>query len=448
MQDLVLGCIYVRLQHASARQRISDPPAALLASRWRRKPAADAWRSIMNVQTRMPLLAPYPELGEAPIPVEPYLSQEYYEAELNKIFRQDWLVVGREEEIANPGDYKVKKLDFARTSVILIRGKDGKIGAFHNVCRHRGNKVISETGGEETFGNNKAAVVTCRFHGWVYNAKGELVDVPMQEKFPSCFNRAENGLVPIHVGSWAGFVFVNLAKTPSKTLDEFLGGVKEHFEGYPFNEITHCHTYYAHINCNWKVGMDAFCEGYHVPTIHAGSFPGLTDYWQDDVAFHGDHRSIAFYSSDMNPPTPVGTAANELFGASIALKRDEPFPLPKMVNPKRHKNWGFEQTTVFPNFLIHVGAGLWFTHQFWPVTQDKCLWEGKYYLKPPTTNSQFWAQRYAVLLQRNAWLEDTATMEDTQQALLSGVLDKINLQDDEIMLRHQFHIINGRVTGK
>ena len=62
-----------------------------------------------------------------------------------------------------------------------------------------------------------------------------------------------------------------------------------------FNDITHCHTYYAHINCNWKTGMDAFCEAYHVPTIHAGSFPGLTDYWQDDVAFHGEHRSIAFY---------------------------------------------------------------------------------------------------------------------------------------------------------
>ncbi len=108
------------------------------------------------------------------------------------------------------------------------------------------------------------------------------------------------------------------------------------------------------------------------------------------MAFNGEHRSIAFYSTGMNPPTPVGTAANALFGASIALARDEPFPLPKLVNPSRHPNWGFEQTTVFPNFLIHVGAGLWFTHQFWPVAQGKCLWEGKYYLKAPKTNAQYW----------------------------------------------------------
>ncbi len=152
--------------------------------------------------------------GDAPIPVEPYLSQDYYDKEIEKIFRRDWLVVGREEEIAKPGDYKVKRLDFARTSVILIRGKDGKIGAFHNVCRHRGNKVVTETGGEETFGSSKAAVVTCRFHGWVYNAKGELVDVPQEEKFPACFDRAENGLIPIHVDTWAGFIFINLAETP------------------------------------------------------------------------------------------------------------------------------------------------------------------------------------------------------------------------------------------
>jgi phenylpropionate dioxygenase-like ring-hydroxylating dioxygenase large terminal subunit len=404
--------------------------------------------ALMNVQSKMPFSDLHPELGNEPLSVEPYLSSEYYDKEIAKIFKKDWLVVGREEEIANPGDYKVKRLDFARTSVILMRGKDGKIGAFHNVCRHRGNKVVTETGGEETFGSNKAAVVTCRFHGWVYNAKGELVDVPQQHKFPACFERAVNGLIPIHVDSWAGFIFINLADRPSKSLAEFLGGVTEHFEGYPFGEMTHCHTYHAHINCNWKIGMDAFCEAYHVPTIHAGSFPGLTDYWLDDVAFHGEHRSSAFYSSDMNPPTPVGSAANALFGASIALKRDEPFPLPKLVNPRRHPNWGFEQTVVFPNYMIHVGAGLWFTHQFWPTEQGKCYWEGKYYLKAPKTNSQNWAQRYAVLLQRNAWLEDTATMEDTQEALLSGVLRKMNLQDDEIINRHAYRTVNDRVIAE
>ena len=123
-----------------------------------------------------PFLSRFPELGTGTIPVEPYLSREYYGKEIASIFLEDWLCVGREEEISKPGDYKVKRLDFAHTSVILIRGKDNKVRAFHNVCRHRGNKVITETGGEETFGSSRAAVVSCRFHGWVYNAEGHLVD--------------------------------------------------------------------------------------------------------------------------------------------------------------------------------------------------------------------------------------------------------------------------------
>ena len=98
----------------------------------------------MSAVPKTSFLSRYPELGNAPIPVYPYLSTEYYEKEIASIYMQDWLCVGREEEIPQPGDFKVKRLDFARTSVILLRGKDGKIAAFHNVCRHRGNKVITK----------------------------------------------------------------------------------------------------------------------------------------------------------------------------------------------------------------------------------------------------------------------------------------------------------------
>ena len=131
----------------------------------------------MNAPTDLKWAAKFPDLGTGPIPVEPCISPEFYEEERKKVFLKSWLKVGRVEEIAKPGDYKVKKLAFAKTSVILMRGKDGQIRGFHNTCSHRGNKVIVETG-EETFGRNKAAVVTCRFHGWVYDAKGDLVSVP------------------------------------------------------------------------------------------------------------------------------------------------------------------------------------------------------------------------------------------------------------------------------
>ena len=141
----------------------------------------------MNAPTDLKWAAKFPDLGTGPIPVEPCISPEFYEEERKKVFLKSWLKVGRVEEIAKPGDYKVKKLAFAKTSVILMRGKDGQIRGFHNTCSHRGNKVIVETG-EETFGRNKAAVVTCRFHGWVYNANGKIVQVPEENKFHADFD--------------------------------------------------------------------------------------------------------------------------------------------------------------------------------------------------------------------------------------------------------------------
>ena len=400
----------------------------------------------MTALSEMRLHDQNPSFARGPLPVAAYLSQQQFESEIREIFMQDWLWVGREEDIPDPGDYKIRRLQFANTSILTARGKDGVIRSFHNVCRHRGNKVVPETG-DETYGSKKGAVFTCRFHGWVYGADGQLRDVPGQKKFPACFEKSENNLVPVATDVWEGFVFINLAKRPKRTLLEFIGGVNSHLAGFPFGTMTHVHTYSAQLKASWKVGMDAFMEAYHVPTIHSGSFPGLTEYWQDDFVTYGDHRSIALYTKGMNPGTPVGNAANSIFAGSIALAKNAPFPLPKTVNPNRSKNWGFEQTVVFPNTLIHVAEGLWFTHMFWPVTQDTCLWEGRYYLPAPKTNSQHWAQRYAVLLQRNAWLEDTATMEDTQAALKSGVIGQINIQDDEIMLRHAFDVIARRIDA-
>ncbi|HVT22985.1 MAG TPA: aromatic ring-hydroxylating dioxygenase subunit alpha [Rhizomicrobium sp.] len=401
----------------------------------------------MNTVPRMPHHDRFPELGTGPVSVEPYISQDYYEKEIEKIYKRDWLCVGRVEEIPKTGDYKVKRLDFANTSALIMRGKDGQIRSFHNVCRHRGNKVVTETGGEETFGNSRAAVVTCRFHGWVYDAKGQLINVPQEDRFSSCFDKSNIGLVPIHTDVWEGFIWINLAETPRQTLREFLGGLVEHYAGYPFHTMTDVHTYYAHINCNWKTGMDAFCEGYHVPTIHAGSLPGLTNMWSDNLLIFGDHRSLSAFSSEANPPTPVGNAANDIFSASIVAKAQDRFALPPGINPTRSNHFGFEETIVFPNLLIQCGGGLWFTHQFWPTSQNSCLWEGKYYLQAPASNSEFWAQRYAVTLQRNAWYEDTATMEDTQRALSSGVLKEMHFMDEEILLRHAYRVIDDRVNS-
>jgi phenylpropionate dioxygenase-like ring-hydroxylating dioxygenase large terminal subunit len=216
--------------------------------------------------------ARYPELGQEPLPVEPYISPEWYQKEKDTIFKKCWLYVGRVEELPKKGDYKVRRLAAADTSVIIVRGKDDKIRAFHNACSHRGNTVVAEMG-EETYGSSKAAVMTCRFHGWVYNAQGQLVNVPQEERFYSCFDKAENGLAPVHCDVWRGFLFVNVDPGPVQPLLEFLGGFADHFADFPYEQMPYGFTYHTVLDCNWKIASDAFAEAYHVDTHPRWLFP-------------------------------------------------------------------------------------------------------------------------------------------------------------------------------
>lgn len=397
----------------------------------------------MNAEHRW--LEAYPELGSGPIPTEPYISPEWYEKEKAKIFEKVWLCVGRTNELPRPGDYKVKRIEAAGTSAIIIRGKDGQIRAFHNMCAHRGNTVVTETG-QESYGRSKAAVLTCRFHGWVYGADGSLRNVPSEDRFYSCFDKGHNGLAPIHLDIWEGFIFINVAAEPENSLAEFLGDYAEHFRGFPFDELDYGFTYRTELECNWKVAHDAFAEAYHVDTIHAGSFPNVFSTGLQNVKLMGPHRTCAVCLTLDAKPTPVAAVANRIAGASLVSVRGESM-LPPLINPDHRADFAFELSVIFPNTLLHISEGIWFTHQFWPISHNRTLWEGRYYVKAPTTNAQRWAIEHAMTLQRNAWLEDTATMEDTQRAMQSRAKSLQHLQDDEILIRHGAVVVDQYVNA-
>jgi phenylpropionate dioxygenase-like ring-hydroxylating dioxygenase large terminal subunit len=386
----------------------------------------------------------YPHLGQGPIPADTCVSQDYYQREVERVFKRAWLYVARAEEIAAPGSYKVKRLAFADTSVIVMRGKDGTVRGFHNVCSHRGNSVVTESG-EETFGHSKAAVVTCRFHGWVYGADGSLVSVPEEERFYSCFERAENGLTPVHTDVWQGFVFVNLASETPQPLADYLGDYGAHMAGYPYEALTHSYKYHTYLDCNWKIAHDAFAEAYHVNTIHAGSFPNVFSTGLSDVQLFGPHRTCGVCLNMSTEPQPVAATAQAHARGSLVAK-GEGGMLPPSINPSGRGDFAFELSVCFPNTLLHISEGIWFTHQFWPMAPDKTLWEGKYYVRAPRTNSERWALEHAQLLQRNAWLEDTQTMENTHRAIASGAKRFFNLQDEEILIRHAYHTIEERLN--
>jgi len=389
------------------------------------------------------------ELGIDPVSVEGIRDPQIYELERERIFRRTWLKVATTSELPDIGDYKVKELPVVDTSILIVRGKDGQVRAFHNVCTHRGNKVVPNTD-FETLGRARAGVVTCRFHGWVFGTDGPLRSVPLEDSFGK-LDKACLGLRSIHCEVWQGFVFINMADEPEQSLTDYLGDLGELFAGYPYEEATTSFRYSTVLECNWKVALYAFSEGYHVPTIHAGSLPGFRGIEHSDFKLIGPHASSTIYGAGMD--TAASTA--QFAGVLHANAHHGPRPdlLPPGINPTRRPDFQFELPNVFPNFIIHLASGCgypgmaYFTHQFWPLDHGRTLWEGINYFRPARTAAERVAQFHINAIHRNAWLEDTATMEDSFVGIRSGAIDSMQLMDQEFLIRHAMRVQQDYLTA-
>jgi phenylpropionate dioxygenase-like ring-hydroxylating dioxygenase large terminal subunit len=151
----------------------------------------------------------YPELDTAPVSYESSISPEFYELEREAIFKRAWLNVGRVEQLGRKGGFFTRELAVAKTSLIIVRGMDDEIRAFHNVCRHRGNKLVwTDHPAEEISGACRQ--FACKYHGWRYELDGRCSFILQEGEFFG-IDKAAYGLVPVHCDVWQGFIFVNLA---------------------------------------------------------------------------------------------------------------------------------------------------------------------------------------------------------------------------------------------
>src|SRR5947209_8660839 len=147
-------------------------------------------------------------LDTSPVSYADSISPEHYELERDAIFRRTWLNVGRVEQLPRKGSYFTKEIDAARTSVIVLRDTDGEVGAFYNVCRHRGNKLVwQDFPKEETAGTCRQ--FTCKYHGWRYGLEGNLTFVQQESEFFD-LDKDDYGLAAVQTEVWEGFIFVNL----------------------------------------------------------------------------------------------------------------------------------------------------------------------------------------------------------------------------------------------
>ena len=390
----------------------------------------------------------YPRLGTGPVPVGPCLDPDYYELERQRLFGQTWLYFGREEMLRKPGDFRKKRFEAANAEILVTRARDGQLRAFHNMCTHRGRALTeAETGNTRAF--------TCNFHGWTFDPNGTLVNLPGECQFFD-FDRGQKGLLPVAIETWQGFIFVNFASPPRKSLDEYLGEFGEGLVGYPFGEMTANFRYTTTYKTNWKLTLDAFQEFYHVRTTHRRSLgptvfgPKNENSMALTIELHPLHRVFSGWANPDYAPTPVELAAfrhGRSVAESFTVGKVPSDHLPRGVNPTRSTEWSFDVNVVFPNLIIDVLEGMYFTQEYWPLSVDTTYHEVNMYFRPPQNASELFARAHSAIELRDSILEDGSNIEPMQVALSKRRLSHLTLGDEEIACRHSMKVVDAFVYG-
>ena len=197
-------------------------------------------------------------LGAHTLPGRYFTSPEIFSEELEKIFLQRWLCVGREAQIARPGQYFLQQI--GNESVIVLRDRSGAVRAHYNVCRHRGTRICEEHQGQFS------ETIQCPYHAWTYSLDGRLIGAPSTDTIED-FDKADWPLHSVATAAWEGFVFINLADDP-EPFEEAYAAVMGRFSRFNLPSLAAHRRIDYRLRCNWKFVVQNYSECYHCPLVH------------------------------------------------------------------------------------------------------------------------------------------------------------------------------------
>jgi choline monooxygenase len=322
--------------------------------------------------------APLSEASTIPAPW--YVDARIAQLENLTVFSETWQLIGRADQVEEPGGFVSATV--AGEPIVAVRGSDGQLRAFYNVCRHHAARVVTETCGI-------ASLLHCPYHGWNYGLDGSLKGMPEFDGVKN-FERRDNGLVPVKAEIWEAFVFVNL-DPQAKPLGDFLGGLVERCQPLGLRQLHFFDRKEYDIACNWKVYVDNYLDGgYHVPHLHK-ALSSVLDYKQYTIE---NEDRYCLQSSPM-----VASDEDAATGATRKGDRARYF-------------W------QYPNFMINCYEGYMDTNLVIPLDVDHCRVVFDFYFSDITeSRREYNAQSIAV--GNRVQDEDLGICEDVQRGLKS-----------------------------
>jgi choline monooxygenase len=344
-----------------------------------------------------------------------YTDPSILEIEKSKIFRSTWQLAGTLQQacgeangvkrtIADPETFFTAEV--AGEPIVVVRDKQGTLRAFSNVCRHRAGPIAEGSGCKN--------VLRCGYHGWTYTLDGRLIGTPDVEGV-EFFDRSTMGMVPLRLEAWEQFLFVNF-DAQAEPLEAVLGEIPRQARGFRFNGLQSVERRNYVINCNWKVYVDNYLEGYHIPIAHPGLMREI-----DYAEYRTD--TFRYYSQQFAPIRAMkGGDGERLYAPGTGLQEAIYF-------------W------IFPNLMVNIYPDNVSTNLIVPISHDKTITVFEWFFHEAESAQARERIRKAVQFSDEVQQEDIGLCESVQRGLRSVTYDRGRYSVRRENGVHHFHML-------
>ena len=338
-----------------------------------------------------------------------YFSQELFELECETLFKTHWQFVCHVNEAADIGAYVT--FDVAGERALVIRGHDGILRAFHNLCRHRGSRIVPDVRGV----CNKAMV--CPYHGWAYNLDGGLRGIANRDTFPP-MQADKWGLKPLEMEIWNGLVFIRFQAGPQPAVAEILARFDDEVAPYDLANMvpTDSNSMDDLLPVNWKSVRDVDNEGYHVRQAHPGLHQLYGNGYFDEPYANGTSRSVGTF--------------NEAYGHRWSVRKYREI-LPEADNLPREQQRQWIYFGMFPNFVLGLYPDSVIYYQEVPQSAEQTVQRGMCYRRRDESREMKAARYLSGRIDRDTADEDQMLMVWSCEATKSSAYDGVIFSDLE-----------------